>query len=339
MTSALRPLEVVGGGLAGLSLGLALRRRGLPVTVIDAGDYPRTRVCGEFISGLADDTIAHLGLGDVLASAKPHRDVAWFHGGKVMLRHALPATAWAISRLELDARLAAAFERAGGHLRTRTRGDATPRAGRVNATGRRRSDAPWVGLKGHVRGLAVECGLELHLGREAYVGLCALPEGSVNVCGLFRRQPGSGGPNALLAHLRGAGLDELAGRVAAAEPVPGTSAAVAGLAFGRTARTPGEVSLGDAQCLLPPFFGNGMASAFQMAETALDPLERWARGETGWDETCAAVDRRLRRRFRLRALVGGALHLLLLSPSRQRWLGGLARRGVLPTRLLYATLH
>jgi len=47
-----RSVEVVGGGLAGLSLGLALRRRGVPVTVWEAGHYPRHRVCGEFITGL-----------------------------------------------------------------------------------------------------------------------------------------------------------------------------------------------------------------------------------------------------------------------------------------------
>lgn len=339
MTSAVRPIEVIGGGLAGLSLGLALQRRGVPVTVIEAGDYPRSRVCGEFVSGLSDATIARLGLGQVLATAQPHREVAWYHGGRAMLRHSLPHAAWAISRLELDTRLAGAFRGAGGQLRTRTRGEMTARPGRVNATGRRRTDAPWVGLKTHVRGLELACGLELHLGREAYVGLCALPEGRVNVCGLFRRQSGAGGPDALVAHLRGAGLDALAARVASAEAIPGSGAAVAGLTFGRVPASPGEIPLGDAQRLLPPFFGNGMASAFQMAELALDPLEGWARGKAEWDDTCAAVNRRVRRRFQLRALVGGALHALLLSPSRQRWLGGLARQGVLPTRLLYATLH
>ena len=47
-------LTIAGGGLAGLSLGIALRSRGVPVRVIEAASYPRHRVCGEFISAIAD---------------------------------------------------------------------------------------------------------------------------------------------------------------------------------------------------------------------------------------------------------------------------------------------
>ena len=46
-----RRITIVGGGLAGLTLGILLRREGIEATVIEAGKYPRHRVCGEFISG------------------------------------------------------------------------------------------------------------------------------------------------------------------------------------------------------------------------------------------------------------------------------------------------
>ena len=41
---------IVGGGLAGLSLSIDLRKRGYNVIVIEKGNYPRHKVCGEYIS-------------------------------------------------------------------------------------------------------------------------------------------------------------------------------------------------------------------------------------------------------------------------------------------------
>ena len=58
----IKRITVVGGGLAGLSLGIGLRQRGVPVTVREAGHYPRHRVCGEFISGNGPAVLERLGL-------------------------------------------------------------------------------------------------------------------------------------------------------------------------------------------------------------------------------------------------------------------------------------
>ncbi|HEV7231076.1 MAG TPA: NAD-binding protein [Bacteroidia bacterium] len=41
---------IIGGGIAGLALSIDLRKRGYPVTVIEKGEYPRHKVCGEYIS-------------------------------------------------------------------------------------------------------------------------------------------------------------------------------------------------------------------------------------------------------------------------------------------------
>jgi flavin-dependent dehydrogenase len=43
-------VAIIGGGLAGLSLSLDLRKRGYAVVVIEKGAYPRHKVCGEYIS-------------------------------------------------------------------------------------------------------------------------------------------------------------------------------------------------------------------------------------------------------------------------------------------------
>ena len=69
----MKRISIVGGGLAGLSLGVALRRHGIPVILFEAGSYPRHRVCGEFISGLSKATLNTLGLQDLLHGAMSHR--------------------------------------------------------------------------------------------------------------------------------------------------------------------------------------------------------------------------------------------------------------------------
>jgi 2-polyprenyl-6-methoxyphenol hydroxylase-like FAD-dependent oxidoreductase len=342
-----RPIEIVGGGLAGLSLGLALRRAAVPVTIFEAGDYPRHRVCGEFITGLAPATIAGLGLAPFLADALHHREVAWFIGsgadGQPARLQKLPSPALGLSRHALDHRLAEAFIAAGGDLRTRTRvADSAALPGRVWATGRRRGRSPWLGLKIHARGLALSRDLELHLGDFAYVGLARVEDGAVNVCGLFRRRElCAKGAHLLLGYLQAAGLTVLAARLAAGELETASFCAVAAVGFDRHVGAPADhrVCLGDTCARIPPFTGNGMAMAFQSAESALAPLLAYGCGATDWSATCQAIHHALRRRFRLRLATAAAVHPFLFHPPRQRLLAALNRAHLLPLRPLYAALH
>jgi flavin-dependent dehydrogenase len=341
--SPLRPIEITGGGLAGLSLGLALRQAGVPVTIFEAGFYPRHRVCGEFIAGLAPETITRLHLTPILADALEHREVAWFLGDndKPARVQQLPSPALGLSRYRLDARLAAAFVAAGGALHTRTRVTTLiPCAGHVFATGRRRGASSWLGLKIHARRLALVRDLELHLGAHAYVGLSRIEDGAVNICGLFRRRElAARGAKLLLDYLQAAGLATLASRLAAAELAADSFSAVAALSFDQRVPAADRVSLGDACAMIPPFTGNGMAMAFQSAELALEPLLAYARGTHAWTEACGAIHAALRRRFRVRLASAGALHPFLLEPTRQRLLRVLNRAQLLPLRSLYAALH
>ncbi|HSY54693.1 MAG TPA: NAD(P)-binding protein [Opitutaceae bacterium] len=337
-----RPIEIIGGGLSGLALGAALRRADVPVVIFEAGAYPRHRVCGEFITGLDEKTISCLGLAPLFADATRHQSVLWYLHGAPMRVQTLPSPALGLSRHALDARLAGEFVRLGGELRTQTRvADDSAPPGRVFATGRRRGRPAWLGLKFHVRGLELAADLELHLGHGAYVGLTPVEDGLVNVCGLFHRRDDVHGDRAalLLAHLRAAGLDQLAGRIEPAKIDENSFSAVAGLRFDRSPPRTNRLVLGDAFAMIPPFTGNGMAMAFQSAELALGPLLAYARGDAGWPATCRAVHTRLQRRFRLRLASASALHAFLFSPRRQDCLFALNRAHLLPLRPLYHALH
>jgi flavin-dependent dehydrogenase len=336
-----RPIEIVGGGLAGLSLGLALRRAGVDVTLFEAGSYPRHRVCGEFITGLPDRTRARLGLDPFLADATAAREVAWFFREKLSRLQTLPTPAPALSRHALDARLAAAFVAAGGGLKTRIRFASTTDApGRIFATGRRRAASLWIGLKFHARDLSLARDLEVHLGDQAYVGLAKIEDQRVNVCGLFRRRElCAKGPDLLLGYLAAAGLPTLARRIRSADIDASSFCAVAAVDFDRRVMPSSQLRLGDTCAMIPPFTGHGMAMAFQSAELALDPLLAYARGQAEWPATRRAIHDLLHRRFRLRLGSAGALHSFLLQPSLQRCFAALNRPRLLPLRPLYAALH
>lgn len=339
--SAPRPIEIVGGGLAGLSLGLALRRAEIPVTIFEAGDYPRHRVCGEFITGLSLTTIHRLGLLPFLADAVVQHELAWFLGDGPARVQKLPRAALGLSRHALDARLAEAFEAAGGtlvrHARVVERG---AKPGRVFATGRRAGRSTWLGLKFHARDFPLTRDLELHLGQHAYVGLSRVEAGAVNVCGLFRRRPlARRGPELMFEYLRACGLNSLAARLRAAVLDAESFCAVAALDFDRRVPRPRTVALGDACATIPPFTGNGMAMAFQSAEVALPPLTQYARHEIDWPAAAEKIGAALRKRFRLRLASAHALHPFLLRPQPQRWFAALNRLRLLPFRSLYAALH
>ena len=336
-----RPIEIIGGGLAGLSLGLALRRAGVDVTLHEAGSYPRHRVCGEFITGLPARTRARLGLDPLLAGAATAREVAWFIREKPSRIQTLPTPDPALSRHALDARLADAFVRTGGTLHTRSRLTATADApGRVFATGRRRAASRWIGLKCHALDLPLARDLEVHLGEQAYIGLAKIEDQRVNICGLFRRRElCAKGHDLLLGYLQAAGLPQLADRLANATVDPASFCAVAAVDFDRRVPTSSQVRLGDTCAMIPPFTGHGMAMAFQSAEIALDPLLAYARRQADWPATRATIHAALHRRFRLRLATAAALHSFLLQPSRQRIFAFLNRTRLLPLRPLYSALH
>ena len=330
-------VEIIGGGLAGLALGLGLRARGVPVRIIEAGEYPRHRVCGEFITGLDHDTRRELQLTDILAGARQARGVLWSEPGRPSVRHDLPEVALCLSRYHLDESMASAFAAAGGDLRTGCRGPSDAKPGRIMASGRRpQAGSRWVGLKQHFHKLDLREDLELHLGQGAYVGLTRIEGRAVNVCGLFPR-PGRGEACGLIDRVRAAGLASLALRLESATPVEASACAVAGLDYGRPASQ--LAALGDYHGLIPPFTGHGMTVAMQSAALAARRLEPWARGRFAWDETLALLQQDLRRRFARKLAWGRVLHPWLLAPHGRRVVHLLHRWGALPLGPLYRLCH
>lgn len=320
--------------MAGLSLGIALRDRRIPVTVLEAGSYPRHRVCGEFISGVTDSTLTRLGILPLFDTAHRHQTLIWHECGKIIHRDRLRESAIGISRHELDERLQLHFEALGGTLKTGIRSRPEPAEGFVWAAGRRPQSGQWIGLKAHVRGIPMAADLEMHAGTNGYAGLAGVENGWVNVCGLFKidRSLESKGSGLLTAYIESGGNGKLAEQLCAAEWRDDSFSAVAGFELGRQPQVPGLLCLGDAESMIPPFTGNGMAMAFQAAEAAIDPLAAWAHGSASWDTTRHAIAADLRKRFRRRLSTALFLHRVLLSDRGRTLLQSLSAARLLPFR-------
>lgn len=332
--SAPRPITIVGGGLAGLTLGIGLRQQGIPATVIEAGHYPRHRVCGEFISGRGVEMLERLGLRETLgrAGAVEARTAAFFSGHAQSPVREMRTPALCLSRFVLDELLATEFQRLGGELRLHERwrdefGEAV-----VRASGRQSQAVEhgwrWFGVKAHARGVRLEADLEMHTSPGGYVGLCRLGGDQVNVCGLFRRRPAVRAPALdVLGWLRGNLGCVLNQRLANAAFDGGSICAVAGLSLApRPAAAHAECRIGDALTMIPPVTGNGMSMAFESAAMAIAPLTAYSRGQLRWTQAQRSLAGACDARFGRRLAWAKFLHWLMFTSILQGPLGAPALR-------------
>src|SRR5262249_5896975 len=183
----MRKITIVGGGVAGLSLGIALRQHDVPVRLIEAKPYPHHKVCGEVISGRGVEILAQLGLEPFKLGVR--LESISFHCRNMNTgSKPLPQTAVAIPRVDLDFALIERFVNLGGELDSPCRfQSATWEDGFVRATGRRvakRGKYKWYGLKGHMQNVKLASDLELHFVADGYIGLCNIGSRGVNICGL-----------------------------------------------------------------------------------------------------------------------------------------------------------
>ncbi len=325
-------ITIAGGGLAGLSLAAALRLHDVHVMVLEAADYPRHRVCGEFISGVSEETLSALGIANLFEDAHRHRSLGWYESGRLIYHDEFKTPALGISRYLLDERLWNRVKALGGDVITRSRVQPQPRDGLVWAAGRRPRNGQWIGLKAHMRGLTCSADLEMHVGKNGYAGLAKVEDGWTNVCGLFRldRSIKADGVDLLSAYLDAGGNHVLADKLRNCEWRAESFSAVAGFELGRQLPVPGLLTLGDAESMIPPFTGNGMSMAFQAAECAVGPLVAFSRGEQSWQDAANFVRTSVRRRFRRRLAVASAMHPILLGTSGRSLLQSLASARLLP---------
>ena len=95
-------ITIIGGGLAGLTAGIHLSKIGFKITIIEKNNYPKHKVCGEYIS---NEVLPYLKFLDInIESLKPTK-ISQLHfsstnGKSIMAK--LPLGGFGISRYVLD---------------------------------------------------------------------------------------------------------------------------------------------------------------------------------------------------------------------------------------------
>lgn len=323
-----RAITIVGGGLAGLTLGIALRQRAVNVSLLEAGQYPRHRVCGEFLSGSGVKVLQELGLLDRLlrAGAQAARTVSFHARERSSKIHPLPFPALCLSRHRLDQVLATEFRKIGGDLHEKSRwSEDFAAAGIIRATGRRAQQTKSeqvIGLKVHARNLPLISDLEMHFTPRAYFGLCRIEDEKVNICGLFRLKGGEKElakerHNLFMTLATGALRERLSGAQFDLE----SFCSVAALPLWEKPRfESGEWPLGDAIAMIPPITGNGMSLAIESANLSVEPAAEFVRESLSWLEARGAVQKLFQERFRRRLRWAAGVHHLLFAPGIERLL-------------------
>jgi menaquinone-9 beta-reductase len=95
-------IVIVGGGLAGLSAALLLQQQGRDVIVIEKGDYPSHKVCGEYISYEAWPFLQQLGIDPIALELPRLKRLRVSAPNGRILESELSVGAYGISRYLLD---------------------------------------------------------------------------------------------------------------------------------------------------------------------------------------------------------------------------------------------
>ena len=341
---------VIGGGLAGCSAAISLARQGHTVLLLEAGIYPRPKVCGEFLSPETAALFAKIGFTERLMALNPVaiRTVTITGSGGAAWHGRFPAPALGISRYALDKALAdyaaalgvqvceqSKVTKIDGDLRdgfvlTTQSGQDYQAKAVIAAYGKRSvldrvlerpASGPYLALKQHFDGPPLADHIDLYVFDGGYCGMSQVEDGTTNVCLLVRQDKfqavSGGGSDAVPRFVAWMGEQNpgLGRWLSQAAPVYDDWLSIAQVSV--AARTPleGDILLaGDCAGMIAPLAGDGMAMAVQAGILAADAVGRFLLHLRDAEATKREYERIWRRTFAGRLRLGRALQGVMLQP-------------------------
>jgi flavin-dependent dehydrogenase len=302
-------VAIIGGGPAGTAAAITAADLGFSVLLLEAGSFPRHKVCGEFVSAEALSLLTSLlRTDDLVASAHRISIARVFLDDHVLTLPVCPAAA-SISRHDLDHALWNAASRRGVVARERSRvkqvrstadyyeieveGEELLARSVVNAAGRwsnlhnekRQNEEEWIGLKGHFTEARASTSCDLYFFPGGYCGVLALDDGTVNAAAMVKPEVARS-LKAILS-LNAA----LQARSHSWEPVTvPVSTAPLFFRFAQTSED-GMILAGDAAAFIDPFAGDGISMALHSGRLAALALASYLSGKCSLQSAMQSYDR------------------------------------------------
>jgi len=201
---------IVGGGLAGLTSAIHLSTRKKRVLLIERNEYPKHKVCGEYISNEVLPYLNSLGINPINEGAKQITKVQISTTKSNLIKGELPLGGFGMSRYFLDnllvkkARLNGVqilkdtvdsihFKKDSFTITTKSSGVFQSKI-TIGAFGKRSSldqkmkrkfiqkKSPYLAVKIHVKGVFPENLVALHNFKGGYCGVSKVEDNAINVC-------------------------------------------------------------------------------------------------------------------------------------------------------------
>lgn len=298
---------IIGGGLAGLTAGIHLSKAGIPVAIIEKNDFPKHKVCGEYISNEVLPYFESLGIdvGSLHPTSISKTTISTVSGKQVSAR--LPLGGFGVSRYALDNLL---YEKAkangckilmetvtdvvfsGTHFKITTNESVYTADVVIGAYGKRanldqklernfiRQKSPWLAVKAHYSGNFPDDLVALHNFRGGYCGVSKVEDNTINVCYLADFE----------SFKKHKDIDEYQQNVLSQNPnlkaiFDKSEPAFKPITISQISfeeKLPVEnhiLMVGDSAGLIHPLCGNGMAMAIHSAKIASELIIEYLSGE------------------------------------------------------------
>ena len=336
---------IIGGGLAGLTSAIHLAQNNIAVLLIEKNEYPKHKVCGEYVSNEVLGYLESLDV-DVWNTGAKNIDTFEFSSKKAKsLKVKLPLGGFGISRYALDKLLLDTALEKGAQLHKATvisaqlKGNefvVTTKLGEeftanyvLGAYGKRsgmdsslsrkfiKNKSPWLGVKAHYKANFPDNHVALHNFKGGYCGLSKVETNHVNACYLthydvFQEYADLEAFQRIILEKNTA----LRRFFDDAEMVFEKPLAISQISF--ESKLPVEnhiLMIGDSAVLIHPLCGNGMAMAIHSAKIASELLIQAIRTKESRGQIENNYGQLWQKAFSRRLRAGRAIQRVLLNDT------------------------